>query len=146
MGTTASRSGRSIEKELFIQASPERVFQALTTKVDLESWFVKTAEIDLRPGGAFRVEWGPEDRDFGTIQLLEPPYRFSYTWEASPLGVTTIRIELSAEENGTRLRLTHTGLGDSEDWDQFYNWLNNGWGNELENLRLWLETGKAKEQ
>jgi uncharacterized protein YndB with AHSA1/START domain len=43
--------GRSLEKELFINATPERVFQALTEKEDLERWFVQKAEVDLRPGG-----------------------------------------------------------------------------------------------
>jgi uncharacterized protein YndB with AHSA1/START domain len=44
-------SGRMLEKELFIKATPERVFQALTTKEDLERWFLTKAEVDLRPGG-----------------------------------------------------------------------------------------------
>ncbi len=48
--------GRTLEKELFIKASPERVFQALTEKEDLERWFVQKAEVDLRPGGAIRFE------------------------------------------------------------------------------------------
>jgi uncharacterized protein YndB with AHSA1/START domain len=43
--------GRSLEKELFINATPQRVFQALTEQADLECWFVKTAEVDLRLGG-----------------------------------------------------------------------------------------------
>ncbi len=43
--------GRLIEKELFIKATPQRVFQALTEKADLERWFVQKAEVDVRPGG-----------------------------------------------------------------------------------------------
>ena len=49
--------GRTVEKELFIKATPKRVFQALTTKEDLERWFLAKAEIDLRPGGTIRFEW-----------------------------------------------------------------------------------------
>ena len=51
-------SGRSLEKELFIKATPERVFQALTKKEDLERWFVKKAEVDLRPGGGDQARVG----------------------------------------------------------------------------------------
>jgi uncharacterized protein YndB with AHSA1/START domain len=47
-----------LEKELFIKATPERVFQALTTKEDLERWFLTKAEVDLRPGGTIRGEQG----------------------------------------------------------------------------------------
>jgi uncharacterized protein YndB with AHSA1/START domain len=46
--------GRTLEKELFIKASPQRVFQALTRSEDLERWFLVKAEVDLRPGGAIR--------------------------------------------------------------------------------------------
>ena len=50
--------GRLIEKELFIRATPQRVFQALTEKADLERWFVQKAEIDVRPGGGDQARVG----------------------------------------------------------------------------------------
>jgi uncharacterized protein YndB with AHSA1/START domain len=43
--------GRSLEKELFINATPQRVFQALTEPAELERWFVQKAEVEVRPGG-----------------------------------------------------------------------------------------------
>ena len=49
--------GHSIEKELFIKATPQRVFQALTEQAELERWFLVKAELDLRPGGAISFEW-----------------------------------------------------------------------------------------
>jgi len=36
-------SGRTIEKEIFIRATPERVFRALTEKAELEAWFVNAS-------------------------------------------------------------------------------------------------------
>ena len=48
--------GRTLEKEVFINASPERVFRALTEPAELERWFVQKAEVELRPGGAIRLE------------------------------------------------------------------------------------------
>ncbi len=74
--------GRFIEKELFITATPQRVFQALTEKADLERWFVQKAEVDVRPGGAIRLEWRPDAVEIGKILVLEPPHRLSYSWEA----------------------------------------------------------------
>lgn len=35
-------------------------------------------------------------------------------------------------------------LGSGDDWDRIYNGTNEGWSEELENLRTWLEEGKAK--
>jgi uncharacterized protein YndB with AHSA1/START domain len=119
----------------------ERVFQALTEKEDLERWFVKKAEVDLRPGGAIRLEWAPDAVEIGKILVLEPPHRLSYTWEALEPSPTTITFELTAENDGTRLRLIHTGIGEGEDWDTYYTSVNSGWSVHLKNLTAWLETG-----
>lgn len=133
--------GRSLEKELFIKASPERVFQSLTTKEDLERWFLAKAEVDLRPGGTIRFEWGPGAVEVGKILVLEPPHRLSYSWEALEPSPTTITFELTAENDGTRLRLIHTGIGEGEDWDTYYTSVSGGWNAHLTNLSAWLETG-----
>ena len=137
---------RSIEKELAIKATPERVFQALTEKEDLERWFLTKAEVDLRPGGAIRFEWERAGGVFnvGKILVLEPPHRLRYTWEAQSPGVTKVTFELTAETDGTRLHLVHSGIGEGEDWDRYYNSRNSGWSVHLNNLTAWLETGKEK--
>jgi uncharacterized protein YndB with AHSA1/START domain len=137
-------SGRSLEKELFINATPERVFQALTEKADLERWFVQKAEVDLRPGGAIRLEWAPDAVEIGKILVLEPPHRVSYSWEALEPSATTITFELTAENDGTRLHLIHTGIGEGEDRDTYYTSVNSGWSVHLNNLAAWLETGIGK--
>jgi uncharacterized protein YndB with AHSA1/START domain len=133
--------GRTIQKEVFIKASPERVFQALTEKAALERWFVQKAEIDLRLGGAVKLEWAPGMGETGKIIALEPPYRLSYTWETLGPTPTTSTFELTAENDGTRLRLTHTGIGTGEDWDGYYTNVSSGWNAHLSNLTTWLETG-----
>jgi uncharacterized protein YndB with AHSA1/START domain len=133
--------GRTLEKELFIKASPQRVFQALTTKEDLERWFLVKAEVDVRPGGAIRFEWGPGMVEVGKILVCEPPHRLSYSWEAFEAGPTTVTFELTGENDGTRLRLTHTGIGEGEDWDRYYTSVKSGWSAHLKDLAAWLETG-----
>jgi uncharacterized protein YndB with AHSA1/START domain len=136
--------GRSLEKDVFINATPERVFQALTRKDEMERWFVQKAEVDLRPGGAIRLEWGPGAVETGRIVVLEPPHRLSYSWEALEPSPTTITFELTPESGGTRLHLIHTGIGDGEDWDNYYTSVNGGWNAHLNNLTAWLETGKCE--
>lgn len=135
-------TGRSIEKELFINASPERVFRALTDKEELEHWFLRKAEIDLRPGGQLRFEWRPGVFNYGKILVLEPPHRLSYTWEVQTPDVTVVTFELVAQNDGTLLRVTNAGYREGEDWDSYYNLRNNGWDVHLGNLAAWLETGK----
>lgn len=142
---TTKLSGRSVEKDLFIKASPERVFKALTEKAELERWFVQTAEVDLRVGGAIRLEWAPGMFETGTIVVLEPPHRLSYTWEALEPSPTTITFELAAENDGTRFRLIHSGIGEGEDWDNYYTSVDGGWGSvHLRQLVAWIETGMCE--
>jgi uncharacterized protein YndB with AHSA1/START domain len=135
---------RSIEKETFIHASPERVFQALTEKADLERWFVQKADIDLRPGGAIRLEWAPEAVENGTILTVEPHHQLSYNWVALEPTPTTLIFELTPENGGTRLQLHHTGIGEGEIWDSYYTTLNSGWNTHFKNLTALLETGNSE--
>lgn len=121
------RAGRSLEKELFIKASSERVFQALTRKEDLERWFPVKAEMESRPGGAIRFEWGSGVVETGKVLVFEPPHRLSFTWEAMEPGATTITFELIPENDGTRLRLTHSGIAQGGDWDDYYSSVEEGW-------------------
>jgi uncharacterized protein YndB with AHSA1/START domain len=134
-------SSCSIEKNLFIKAAPERVFQALSEKAELERWFVRIAEVDMRPGGALRFEWSPEIVERGKILVLEPSHRLSYTWEAFSPDPTTITFEVTAENDGTRLQFIHAGIGEGEGWGNYYNGMGHGWDIHLKNLTTWLETG-----
>ncbi|HEY1351972.1 MAG TPA: SRPBCC domain-containing protein [Ktedonobacteraceae bacterium] len=136
--------GRLIEKELFIKASPERVFRALTEKEELERWFLQKAEIDLRPGGAIRFEWRPGVMNVGKILILDPPRRLSYSWDVQTPGATTVTFDLTSENDGTRLHVVNTGFGEGGDWDHYYDLRTDGWGVHLGNLAAWLETGRER--
>lgn len=131
----------NIEKELFINAAPERVFQALSEKAELERWFVQRADVDLRPGGALRFQWAPGAVEVGKFLALDPSHRLSYNWEALSPTPTTVTFALTPENGGTRLHLSHTGIGKGEDWDNYYAALNSGWDVHCKNLTAWLETG-----
>ncbi len=138
--TVQPTSGRTIEKEIFIRATPERVFRALTEKAELEAWFVKEATIDLRVGGALRLFWDPELVE-GTFLDVDPPRRLVFTWDERPAiaGITTSAFTLTAEGDGTRLHLVHSGFGTDAAWDRLFNNINGGWDEELQKLRTYLE-------
>lgn len=141
---TTSASGRTIEKKLYIAAAPERVYRAFTTKEDLERWFVTRAEVDARPGGVFNL-WWKENTVPGEFVALDPPRSFTFTWDDGPkYGVTTCRLEFIPENDGTVVQLTHTGFGQGENWDELYDGVKDGWNEELDYLKTWLETGEEK--
>jgi uncharacterized protein YndB with AHSA1/START domain len=78
------------------------------------------ADIDCRPGGAYRVEVLPGRIATGVFVVVEPPRRLVYTWgwepgSGSPVppGSTTVEFLLVPEGHGTRVTLTHRGLPDA---------------------------------
>ncbi len=56
-------------------------------------------------------------------------------------SLSAFPFELTAENDGTRLHLIHTGIGQGEDWDNYYTFINSGWSVHFKNLTAWLETG-----
>jgi uncharacterized protein YndB with AHSA1/START domain len=142
MSTTTM--GRTLTKELFIRATPERVWRALTEKAELEQWFLTEALVDVRPGGALRFAW-QQDAVVGRFSEIDPPRRLVYSWdEQHDLGATSVTIDLIPEEDGTVLRLVHSGFGSGPSWDATFTGTDTGWSQELENLRVWLETDTPK--
>lgn len=137
----AFQSGKAIEKEQFIKATPQRVFQALTVKTELEKWFVQKAELQLAQEGDIRIEWAPGIAEHGKVKQVKPSELFSFTWEEFSPTPTSVRFELQADRQGTLLRLTHSRIGDGENWGDYYANLSKGWAAHLKDLTSWVETG-----
>jgi uncharacterized protein YndB with AHSA1/START domain len=98
-----------------IAASPATVFSYLTDPEKFVLWMGARAQLDPRPGGVVRIEVDGEHIATGEYREVDPPHRvvFSWGWEASPEvppGSTTVEITLTAEGEGTVLRLRHMGL------------------------------------
>lgn len=86
-----------------------------------EPWSTPLAEVDLRLGGAYRVDMftgGGQLLTYrGTYCEIDPPNRLVFSWP--PLArsdvVSTVTVELFLRpDNGTLLCLTHEGLSDDE--------------------------------
>ena len=94
--------GRTIEKEIFIKASPERVFEAFTSSAALANWWsMAEAELDLRPGGRWRCKWTSGDQVHGIFVAIDPPRRLVMDWDDDPNGSAAARtwFEERAEVN-----------------------------------------------
>ena len=142
---TTRASGRTLIKELFIAAPPERVYRALAEKAELESWFVRHAVVGVAPGGPFDLTWLPHQTTKGRIVEMDPPRRFVFEWGIESGGrATSCAFDLIAQDGGTLLRLTQSGFGDGDDWDRHYDDNSGGWDIELLNLKRWLEEGETK--
>ena len=104
------------------RASPERLFAAWTTPEELTRWHapgaltVALAEVDLRPGGRYRIEMaepagGTVHKVSGIYRVVDPPKKLVYTWQwdGDPM-VTQVTLEFLPAATGTELVLTHDGF------------------------------------
>src|SRR5262249_6324961 len=128
---------------------PERVWQALTTAEGLGTWFGNTAEIDLRVGGQATLTWDGGHTARLTIERLEPPRVFGYTWgiyglpEGDPRR-TYVEFTLDPTDAGTTLTVVESGFAQLPDDEYKVAFSSNteGWGSELGELAAYLD-GKA---
>ena len=85
--------------------SPERVWRALIEPKDLEAWFPAAIEGDLSTPGA-ELSFPFRDREAetqrGEVLESDPPRLLAFTW-----GGQTLRFELEADGDATRLAFTH---------------------------------------
>jgi uncharacterized protein YndB with AHSA1/START domain len=115
--------------EIRIDAPPEAVFPFFTDPELYARWKGRSAELEPAPGGVYRVEIDGANVVRGEFVELDPPRRvvFTWGWEGGPLppGSTTVEVELTADGEGTLLRLTHRGLPEEAQgehaagWDHF---------------------------
>lgn len=119
--------------ERLINAAPEAVFEAWTTRFD--AWFAQKGTLSLspEPGQPFffynRDDWGRHPH-YGRILELRPNERVVMTWltgDGTDVGTqgaeTVLRVDLKPEGDGTRVQLEHSGFvseasrdGHAENW------------------------------
>jgi uncharacterized protein YndB with AHSA1/START domain len=109
----------AIERQIFIDASPETVFGFLVDPRLMSQWIGIFHALEPHPGGCFHVEVSPGHIARGTYTEVTPPRRVAFTWgwESSdpnlaltPPGGSLVEIELEPKDGGTLLRLRHSGL------------------------------------
>ena len=128
---TIPNVGDSVEREVRINASPETVYGFFTDPVKMIRWKGVDALLDARPGGVYRVNVTGTAIAVGEYLELVPYSRIVFTWgwegEGHPVppGSTTVEVTLTADGDGTLLRLRHSGLtGEgvlqhAEGWEHF---------------------------
>ena len=104
-----------IHVERRIAAPPAAVFRYLTEADLWARWQGQSAELDPTPGGRFAVRMAEGQIVEGKFVDVEPDRRVVVTWgwqdhPRMPPGTTTVEFELTADGDGTLVRLTHRGL------------------------------------
>ena len=130
-------------------APRERVFEAWTDPELLGIWWAAQpdweggeAEVDLRPGGRYRLAMrDPASGDVHTVvgeyREVRPPERLAYTWTwdtnvdaMKGSEDTLVEVDFVEADGGTEVHLTHSGFA-SEQLSEMHG---HGWNGCLDNL------------
>ena len=141
-------SGRSASASIVVGLDPLRAFTAFTDEID--SWWVRgpinfvdssrAVGMRIEPGVGGRVleiydEAGGDVLELGRITAWRPGERLTYR---SLVDETAVDVVFAAVENGTRVQVTQTVLGDEERallfWPNALRWLAT-WCDERERSR-----------
>lgn len=146
-------SDTTLRIERVIDASPERVFAAWTSREAMEHWYqdgpgwtVRVVEVDPRVGGRYHVEFGPDGEppyvEIGEYLEIEAGSRIvmseSLTHDGDTMWASTrVTVELHDESGKTRCVLTHEGFPSRERRDD----ASGGWPGFLDRLERYLSEG-----
>jgi len=110
----------TIEREIYVEAAPEIVFEVVSSADHLKEWWPDDARYEATPGSAGEIVFG--DRDAGgtvvpfTVVDARPPRTFSFRW-THPAGDVAaagnsllVTFDLTPSRGGTLLRMTETGF------------------------------------
>lgn len=111
----------SIEREVYVEASPAVVFEVLTRPEHLREWWPDEVELDPVPGGAGELVWTVDDDPRGHVAPIrvidvDAPHRFVFRWThpadepATSSNSFLVTFTLEPSGSGTRLRMTEVGF------------------------------------
>jgi len=137
-----------IVAQVFIKATPERVWQAITDpELTPRYYYGSTVESDWQPASPIRYRIGEADALVGTIIEADPPHRLVHTFEArwdddvaaeAPSRMTWEIVEV--EPGITKVTTIHDGFGAAT---ATAGQVDGGSSYILSALKTLLETGEA---
>lgn len=139
---TDAKGRRWISVEVEVPGNPEQVWEAIATGPGVSSWFVPT-EVRTREDGVRVItsSFGPGMESVATVTAWDPPHysaRESAGWiPGSPPLATEWFVE--ALSGGTcKVRVVHSLIASSEDWDNQLTGTEKGWPGFFTILKRYL--------
>jgi uncharacterized protein YndB with AHSA1/START domain len=144
----------TIEREIYIEASPDVVFDVVSDPAHVQQWWPDEAHYEAVPGSVGAIVFG--DRHAGgavaslTVVEAHRPRRFSFRWthpEGQPAvegNSLLVTFELAASGGGTLLKMTESGFREMG-WEvalleQQYQEHGSGWDFYLPRLVAYVAT------
>jgi uncharacterized protein YndB with AHSA1/START domain len=145
---TEADGGERIYFQIYIRATPEEVWEAITSAEFTRQYFHETnIESDWQVGSP--VVYYNDDRSIavdGEVIEVDRPNRLSYTWhvlyneDAAKEDPSRVTWELEQVEDACRLRMTHDRFPEGS---VVPDGVRDGWPAIISNLKTLLETGRA---
>ena len=135
-----------IKQRTFIAASPEKVYDTITSAKEWDSFFTTGMTLEPRPGGKCEFSWKDWGPDFYTLKVpgevieAEKPRKFVFKWGPKEKS-TTITFELSPEYGGTVVTLTERGYKNTPESRAMMLECATGWGEAVTLLKFYIEKG-----
>lgn len=134
MSTEKSAERVVLRMSRVIKAAREDVFKAWTQPAMLACWWGNAgAKVDLKPGGAYRIEMKHPDGKIsaavGRYVEIDPPVRlvFTFNWEGDAGAETVAHVEFKDVSGATEIVLT-------QDVTENANACAAGWGGTFDRL------------
>jgi uncharacterized protein YndB with AHSA1/START domain len=110
----------TIEREIFVEATPEVVFEVVSSADHLQRWWPDEAHFERVPDAPGEIVFGQRGAGGAvvgfTVVETQPPRLFSFRWthpvgEAAVAGNSLlVTFDLTPSAGGTLLKMTETGF------------------------------------
>jgi uncharacterized protein YndB with AHSA1/START domain len=135
---------RTVEVDMVINASPEKVFEAWTNPVELATWWgaeesyhMTKCDLDPTPGGQWAAHgvFHSNNAPFtisGEYLTIDRPFNLAFTWNQSwtPGVMTMVDFTFMTDLNGTLIKVRHlsdpneeAADGHRKGWQEVLSWL-----------------------
>ncbi|MEO1290987.1 MAG: SRPBCC domain-containing protein [Chloroflexota bacterium] len=139
---TPTKETTSVTVTRTINASAERLYNAFTSRDELNRWFCNTSFVNAQENGHYLVIWTQEQysatgqfKEVVENEKLVMSWRSTWEGQESEYG-ETLTITFSDDDDGTDVTFYHEGM--PEEGKQSYEWQ---WNKRLDDLKLYIETG-----
>ena len=105
-------SNATLDFEKTIKSPPSQVYRAFTNATALREWCCDVATVDPKAGGRLYMAWNAGFYMAGEYTNLVEDQTVAFTWQGKgEPGVTNVDVNLAKSDEGTKLTLTHNGIG-----------------------------------
>ena len=125
-----------------IRATPERVFDGVSTPPGLDAWWTRRSQGRPEPGIEYELDFGPGYVWRAVVTRSDAPHRFELRMTDSDpdWSGTLVAFDLTPTARGTLVRFSHRGWPDA---NEHFRVSSHCWAMYLRILRRYLEAGES---